>query len=366
MTTDARPAVAPPTARVAIAAIRARLARPSPCAVEHLAPAEAVGAVLAEDLCCPAPLPARDEALVDGWAVAAAETVGASPYAPAWLPARPVAAGAALPAGCDAVVRAETATATAGLLAVDTALAPGDGLRRAGSDVAAGATIAAAGRRLSPLAAHLAAAAGIAAVAVRRPTVALAVGPAAEDRRLAALLAADLRTRGARIVDADAAADLRLRLAGPALAADDPLVAAMRAAGTLDGLGLAATAAEDVACGHLGDTPCLALPARLDTLVVVARLLLDGALDHLAGAAHPPATTIRPLVRKLVSRVGVTDLALLAGAADGAWVPLATGDLPAAALLAAAAFVELPPESEGVADGTPLAALPFAFPGAAP
>ncbi|MFC7689828.1 hypothetical protein ACFQY5_09575 [Paeniroseomonas aquatica] len=67
--------------------------------------AEAIGRVLAEPLRAMGPVPPQAMALREGWAVAAARTEGAGPYAPVPLPGLAwVLAGAALPPGTDAVL----------------------------------------------------------------------------------------------------------------------------------------------------------------------------------------------------------------------------------------------------------------------
>jgi molybdopterin biosynthesis enzyme len=62
-----------------------------------------------------------------------------------------------------------------------------------------------------------------------------------------------------------------------------------------------------------------------------------------------------PLARKVVSDPGLSDLVLLrrAKAADGSgvWEPLATGDIPFAAIAHADAWLLVEPESEGYAAG---------------
>jgi len=65
--------------RDALATI-ATLTRRSP--VRHVAPADAIGAVAAEDVSVTAPLPAVRLAIRDGWAVRAELVADAGPYAP--------------------------------------------------------------------------------------------------------------------------------------------------------------------------------------------------------------------------------------------------------------------------------------------
>jgi molybdopterin molybdotransferase len=164
----------PPDA--ALAALRAAIA--GPVAPRRLPAAEAVGHVLAAPLAAAAAVPDRPAAARDGWAVAAADTLGAGPYAPAPLPAPParVAPGEAMPAGTDAVLLPFDLDAEGPLPQALTALAPGEGVRRPGEEIAAGTLLRAAGERLVARDLPALAALGIAEVAVRVPRLAWIAG----------------------------------------------------------------------------------------------------------------------------------------------------------------------------------------------
>jgi molybdopterin molybdotransferase len=152
----------------------------------------AAGRVPAEPVLAPQALPGFARATVDGFAVRAADTYGASEGLPSYLelagevrmgtpPAvevRPgtavaIATGAPLPPGADAVLMLEhSQAALPELVEVLRAVAPGDGMVRPDEDAAAGAELATPGR---PLRAHdlgMLAAAGVTEVSVRmRPRV---------------------------------------------------------------------------------------------------------------------------------------------------------------------------------------------------
>ena len=131
--------------------------------IEPLAPIEvplidSVGCVLAEDVRAPWPLPSFDNSSMDGYAVIAADVAQATRQRPVRLrvvddvPAGFVATesvqpgtavrimtGAPLPAGCDAIVMVEdTERAGESGVRINRAVTPGDGIRRAGSDVVKG------------------------------------------------------------------------------------------------------------------------------------------------------------------------------------------------------------------------------------
>jgi molybdopterin molybdotransferase len=161
---------------------------------ETLPVAAAVGRVLAAAAVAPTDLPEFPRAVVDGYAVRAADTFGASPGLPAFLrvvgevrmgepaaiPVTPgaavrIATGGMLPAGADAVVMIEqTEVVDEATIELFRAAAPFEGMVRQGDDARAGETLVAAGRRLRPQDLGALAAAGITRAAVyRRPRVAV-------------------------------------------------------------------------------------------------------------------------------------------------------------------------------------------------
>jgi molybdopterin molybdotransferase len=155
---------------------------------------DALGRVPAEPIHALHALPGFARATVDGFAVRAADTYGASEGLPSYLDlagearmGRPpetevrsgtavaIATGAPLPPGADAVLKLEhTQAATSELLEVLKPVTPGEGMVRPDEDAAPGAELVRAGR---PLRAHdlgMLAAAGIVEIPVHaRPRVAI-------------------------------------------------------------------------------------------------------------------------------------------------------------------------------------------------
>ena len=163
----------------------AMLARVAPLAPESVVIARANGRVLAEDISAVRDQPPFAASAMDGWAVRSADApgslliVGESAAGHgfggdvALGQAVRIFTGAALPAGCDAVVIQEDATREGDRVTVP-AVAKGHHVRPAGSDFQAGAALLAKGMRIDPWRLSLAAAAGRAEVLVgRRPRVAL-------------------------------------------------------------------------------------------------------------------------------------------------------------------------------------------------
>jgi molybdopterin molybdotransferase len=170
-----------------------------PLPVERLGLIDAHGLVTAEAVQAITPLPPTPISAMDGWAVAGAApwvvigqvlagAVWPTPLAPGQ--AVGIATGAALPAGCDGVLRTEDGLVD-DLGAVHGRMRPGGDIRPAGEEVRAGETLIPAGAVLTPARIGLAAAAGHDTLAVRpRPVVLLLVlgdevlgeGPAREGR----------------------------------------------------------------------------------------------------------------------------------------------------------------------------------------
>jgi len=163
------------------------LARCSPLEPEPVPLRAALGRRLAEDAVAVEPVPGFDNSAMDGFAVRAADTVGAAERQPVALrlagesrAGRPAATalaageamristGAAIPAGADAVVRVEATWLDTDRVLVGEAVDPGCDIRRAGEDIGAGETALAAGARLGPAELGVLASLGTAEVGCRR------------------------------------------------------------------------------------------------------------------------------------------------------------------------------------------------------
>jgi molybdopterin molybdotransferase len=166
-----------------------------PVGKQRVALADAVGRVLAESFAAPADLPGERRAVMDGYAVRGADVAGASALSPVTLAVTgavpmgdvfPGAVGAAeavaiatggwLPAGADTVVMVEHTAARDGgaRVEISRAVAPGANVVERGEDLARGAAVLPAGRRLRPPDMAMLATFGVIAVDVRRrPRVAV-------------------------------------------------------------------------------------------------------------------------------------------------------------------------------------------------
>lgn len=166
----------------------------SPLPAEEVPLAQALGRVLAAEVRAPVDVPGFPRSNVDGFAVHAADTYGASEEQPRRLrvlgtllpggtagapevlqgTACAIATGAAIPRGADAVVMVEDTEFSDGVVEVRRAVAPGGNLSHAGSDIARGETVLRPGDVLSSRETAVLAALGLArASVVRRPRVVL-------------------------------------------------------------------------------------------------------------------------------------------------------------------------------------------------
>lgn len=167
---------------------------PATIASETISLSEALDRVIAESPVAPGPLPAFRRSTMDGYAVRASDTFGASESLPAYLriagespmggaPAFAIEPGQAavihtggmLPEGADAVVMIErTQPARDDEIEVLRAVAAGENVIQIGEDVKAGEALLPAGHRLRPQDLGGLAASGVARVKVaRRPWVSI-------------------------------------------------------------------------------------------------------------------------------------------------------------------------------------------------
>jgi putative molybdopterin biosynthesis protein len=166
----------------------------APLGMESVALSDALGRVLATDVASPVDVPSFDRANVDGFAVIAEDTFGASEEVPrrvrladevihtAVVPktvvrsgeAVAIATGGMMPRGSDAVVMIEHADVVSGFVNILHAATAGSGVSFAGTDITAGETVLRRGTILTSRDTGVLAAIGVASVEVwRKPVVAI-------------------------------------------------------------------------------------------------------------------------------------------------------------------------------------------------
>jgi molybdopterin molybdotransferase len=364
------------------------------------------GRVLAEDLSARFAVPGFRRAAMDGYAVRAEDTFGASAYEPVpfevlgeTLPGRSFAGsvgagqavrvmtGAPLPDGADAVVMAEVCTEAGGRVEVSEAVSPGRHVGEVGEDIRAGEPVLARGRRLRPQDAGLLASIGVAQVAcVRRPRVRLVVtgdellpaGSPPEGVRivdsnsvvLRALVARDggellpfeiLPDRPDPIREALAApgADVVLVSGGSSVGSEDHAPRLLAELGKLHFHGISMRPSSPAGVGVLGEAFVFLLPGNPVSCLCAYEFFAGPTLRGLGGRSRAwPHLRVRlPLGRKIASAVGRTDYVRVAIEA-GRVVPLATsGASILSSTVRAAGCVVVPRELEGMPAGAEVEVL---------
>lgn len=379
-----------------------RPARRTP--VEHVPLAEALHRVPVADITAPAALPGFARSTVDGFAVRAMDTYGASEGLPSYLDllgavrmgAEPTVAvraggcvamptGGVLPAGADAVVMVEyTAATMPGTIEVTRPVAPGGGLVRADEDVAAGGVLVPGGRPLRAPDLGFLAAAGVTMVDVhRRPrvaiistgdevvppgTVALAAGQV-RDATASALagLVADAGGEpviagivpdepGAlkdRLTAVLAESDLVVVSAGSSVGARDETAGAVAAIGEVWCHGIAIKPGKPTLLAECSGIPLIGLPGNpLSALVVFGQVGVP-LLWRIAGCETPPPepSTRARLSRDLASAAGRLDVVQV-GVRDGVAEPLFGPSALLSVLTRADGYVIVPEPATGLDAGT--------------
>jgi molybdopterin molybdotransferase len=173
---------------------REHIRRARPVGNETVSVRAAAGRVLARDIVAPLDLPHFHRADMDGYAVRAADTFGASPSTPAYLKiagsiemgeeakqqlrkgqAMRIATGGMLPPGADAVVMIEHSDEVGdGTAEVHRSVSPWQHVLRIGEDIQKGTLLFTAGHRLRPMDVGALTGVGVTRVAVfRRPRAGL-------------------------------------------------------------------------------------------------------------------------------------------------------------------------------------------------
>ncbi|WP_144184286.1 molybdopterin biosynthesis protein [Elioraea rosea] len=400
--------VAEPEARARFAAAFT----PRPLGAETSPLGAALGRVLAEDVVSGVDVPGFDRSGVDGFALRAADTLGASEEAPVRLRLNPevlacghapalavepgtatvIATGGMVPRGADTVVmveHTETEEGEAGpVVLIRRAVAPGAAIAGAGSDIARGETLLRRGTVLSSRSIGMLAAIGLAEVPVlRRPRVAvLSTGdelvPPGSPQRPAgvfdsngAIVAASVAEVGGEAVPFGIIPDDEGMLAAAIARAADETDLVVLSGGTSKGAGdvshrvlsslgrvvvhgVALKPGKPLCLGFVGDTPVAVLPGFPTSAVFTFHAFVAPLVRAMAGLPEYAAETVEArLAVRTPSEIGRTEYAMVSLVEDEAGLaayPLAKGSGSVTAFSMADGFVAIDALADGIDAGTPV------------
>jgi putative molybdopterin biosynthesis protein len=303
--------------------------------------ADAIGRVTAEAVWATRSSPPFDAAAMDGIAVRAADTVGASDTEPVLLePGSYVVidTGDPIPEGLDAVVMREDVHYEDDRAELRAAAVPYQHVRSIGEDVSATELLLPAGHRLRAVDVAAAAAAGATSVVVRRAPLVAVLPTGDEVRPLGAetgpgeivdtnslMLAGQAREAGcetlvldiapddperiaAAVRAAAARSDLVVVVAGSSAGRDDHTAAVVERLGTLAVHGVAVRPGHPVVLGTVDATPVLGAPGYPVSAALTFDIFAAPLLAELEGAAAAERARARArLARKLPSPMGMDD-----------------------------------------------------------
>jgi molybdopterin molybdotransferase len=369
---------------------------------ERVALSRADGRTLAERVTAPNPVPGYDRAAMDGWAVRAADTFGASGRSPTVLRAAGEAesdarvgptdavrvhTGSALPEGADAVVMIEQTERVGDEIEVFDAVSEGENVGDAGEDVEAGQALFEPGHELRPSDLGLLKSVGLDRVrTVDPPTV--GVIPTGEE-----LVQADpdpgevIETNGLTVsayvdrwggiptyrnvvtddfdalraaVQRDLTKDVIVTTGGSSVGERDLLPEVIDELGEVLVHGVALKPGHPVALGVVEETPVVSLPGYPVACIVNAVQFLRPVLKHVGGMeCRPFPRTEARLDRKISSEPGTRTFARVElDETDGERIAVPTrtsgsGILSSVAL--ADGWVVVPDSREGIPEGETVA-----------
>lgn len=402
------------TRRTSVArALEIALDGAAPVGAESVPVQAAAGRVLAEDVVSSVDVPAFRRSAMDGYAVRAEDTFGATQWDPvaltlvgesmpgsgmgasgplfATMPGRGTAVrimtGAPVPDGADAVVPAESAAESAvekdGRVLVDQPVTPGKNVGRVGEDVARGDLLLRAGRVLRPQDVGLLASVGVGAPrVVTRSRVAVLVtgnellapgetprGTSIVDSNtpmLSALVALDGGevVRAFRLTDDAAAirtaiewcaahADVLIAAGGTSVGREDFLPVLVREMGELPVHGVAMRPSSPTGIGRIGKLRVFLLPGNPVSCLAAYDVFAGPVVRALAGlpTAMPYECRRMRVAAPISSQVGRTDYCRVVVTPRGVEPLAIAGASILSSTTRADGFVLVPENSEGYAEG---------------
>ncbi len=361
---------------------------------------EAAGRVLSSDVVSSVDVPHFSRSAMDGFAVRAEETFGATDYNPLQLrvvgqslPAAPsdrtvgsgeairIMTGAPIPEGADAILVAESAEERDGVVLVRDSVAPGRHIGRVGEDIASGTLVLRTGRRLRAQDVALLSSIGLPDIEVyRRPVVDIFTTGNE-------LLPAGSKPSGTSIVDSNSlmidalvardgglgqrhevvrddrklirevlmssTADAVVVTGGSSVGAEDHAPTIVAELGELAVHGIAMRPSSPTGIGFLGARPVFLLPGNPVSCLCGYEFFAGRAIRAMGGLPRgwPHRVRRAPLQRKIASAVGRVDYVRVVFDDDQV-VPIATsGASILSSTTRADGFVIIDRDSEGRAPG---------------
>lgn len=338
--------------------------------------------VLCEDLVSPMDLPSFNRAAMDGFAVRAAETKGASPSAPVYLRKfLPLRTGMEVPEGFDAVVMLEDSVLRGELLEVAAPVHSYRNVSRIGEDLGRGDVVFKQGHGLRPPDIALLAALGLEAVEVfALPRVAiiptgselvtlgaraLQPGEAYEINGTMAWLYVehwgglplkhDIVPDDPRLIrealESSLDADMIIIIGGTSVGEKDYAPRVLAEAGELLVHGVRVQPGKPTAFGVVGRTPVVCLPGYPVAALSDLYLFVRPALKRLAHLNDAAPTTCARLSRKIASRPGYLSIVRVALKGSEAEPIMTSGAGILSSVARSNGFVIVPEEREGIEAG---------------
>jgi molybdenum cofactor synthesis domain-containing protein len=363
---------------------------------ERVAIDSGLGRVAAADVVSTLAVPPFARSAMDGYAIVATDTAGASRSSPVHLrvldraftgevsaavvsagTSVEIATGAPLPAGADAVVMVEETASRDGMVEIFAEARAGQNIGRKGADIAPGDRVVAAGQVLAPSRIGALAAIGQTAVDVyAKPRVAilstgnevvepgrpLAPGQIFDVNRYT--LDAVVSSHGGipephrpahdsldallHALDDCAAADLIVFSGGSSVGDRDLIADAIARRGQMIFHGIAVRPGKPTAFALVGDTPFFGMPGNPTSCLSNAYILLVPFLRALARLPpHTPRTARVPLGRRIASPVGRHQFYTVR-LQDGVALPAFKGSGDITSLSSADGYIEIPADRDVV------------------
>ncbi|MBS3786960.1 molybdopterin molybdotransferase MoeA [Candidatus Bipolaricaulota bacterium] len=351
---------------------------------------EADGTISAEEVLAPRPAPHYRRAAMDGFAVKASDTFGASESSPNRMKigdsvksgiASPVHTGGHVPDEADGVLKIEDTRREGESLDVYASIAPGDNVSPVGEDVGKGDLLLEEGTAIQPSHLGLLRSLGVEKLNVATkpkvkviPTGEELVSPGEEpgpgetvqsnglmisscvrrwggdpeEREVLSDLPEDLRSALNRSLEES---DAIVFIGGSSVGRRDRIVEVLEEEGEVIVHGVAVQPGKPVALALVNETPVLALPGYPVAALADAYFFLKPLIEYLVGGEREQKTATVELKKKISSKLGRLSLVRVKVEDGGAYPIRVAGSGVLSSVTRSDGFVLVPEELEGIAVG---------------